>query len=275
MSKTQVAQEVMEDNYKKTSSQIFELRREMQKIGDKKKSIINTIRRNNFEAERFKRARDKLNAQVKGKKNERTDVNTEIKKLFSEYNKIKGNFPQNNFRRLEKEIEQLEWRQQTTVLKMDKEDELVKKLEELKNQMKDYSEIAAISKKIDKAKAKSEKIHKKILEISENSQQHHEKFLAAVKNIRDQESKIDILNKERNDVVTKLNGLTEAANILSHTIKEKQKKIKKATIKKRVKETKEVEVELKKKAEFTYQRFKNGEKLGTDDIYLLQRFNLF
>ncbi|MFQ5975143.1 MAG: hypothetical protein ACE5J5_02350 [Candidatus Hydrothermarchaeales archaeon] len=264
----------MEDKFKKTTSQIFELRRSVQKIGDKKKDLINKIRKKNFGAERFKKARDKLNAQVKEKKKERTKINTLIKELFVEYNKIKVNFPNNNFRKLEREIEQLEWRQQTTVLKAEKEDELVKRLEDLKEKMKEFKEIAGISKKIDVAKARSEKIHKKILELSDKSQQQHEKFVEAVTNIRELESKIDTLNKERNELVSKLNGLAEVANTLNQTLKEKEKKVKKARVKAKVKEFKEVETELKKKAEEAYERFKNGKKLGTDDLYLLQRFNL-
>ncbi|MFQ5887486.1 MAG: hypothetical protein ACE5HY_02185 [Candidatus Hydrothermarchaeales archaeon] len=274
MAESKTQQIPMEDKFRETTSQIFELRRAMQKIGDRKKELINVIRKNNFGAERFKKARDKLNAQVKEKKKERTKINKEIKALFAEYNKIKVNFPKNNFRRLEREIEQLEWRQQTTVLKVDKEDELVKRLETLKEEMKEYKDIAAISKKIDKAKAKSEKIHKKILELSEKSQQQHEKFVEAVNNIRKLEAKIDALNKERNEAVSKLNGLTEVANTLNQTLKEKERKIKKARIKAKVKELKEVETELKKNAEAAYERFKKGEKLGTDDLYLLQRFNL-
>ncbi len=274
MAELETPQIKMENTFKKTTSEIFETRRAMQKIGDKKRDLINEIRKSNFEAERFKKARDRLNAQVRERKKERTDVNKEIKTLFAEYNKIKVNFPNNDFRKLEKEIEKLEWRQQTTVLKTDKEDELVKQLDELTEQMKDYKEIAGISKKIDKAKAKSEKTHKKILEVSEKSQQQHEKFVDAVKNIRAVEAKIDALNKERNEVVTKLNSLSEVANTLNKTLKDNEKKLKKTRVKAKVKELKVVEIDLKKKAEEAYERFMNGKKLGTDDLYLLQRFNL-
>lgn len=281
MAESKTKQIAMENEFKKATSQIFELRRAMQKIGDKKGSLINSIRKHNFDAERYKKARDRLNAQVKEKKKERTGVNQKVKEFFVEYNKIKGDVPRNDFRKLEREIEQLEWRQQTTVLKAEKEDELVKRLEDLKEQMTEFEEIAGISKKIDSAKAKSEKSHKKILELSEKSQEQHEKFVGAVNNIRALEGKMDVLNKERNELVSKLNGLTEIVNTFNATIKEKEKKIKekekkiktaRATV--RVKEHKELEADMKKKAEDVYDRFKNGKKLGTDDLYLLQRFNL-
>ncbi|MEE8359110.1 MAG: hypothetical protein V3R82_06845 [Candidatus Hydrothermarchaeales archaeon] len=281
MAESKTKQIAMENEFKKATSQIFELRRAMQKIGDTKGGLINSIRKHNFDAERYKKARDRLNAQVKEKKKERTGVNQKIKEFFVEYNKIKGDVPRNDFRKLEREIEQLEWRQQTTVLKAEKEDELVKRLEDLKEQMKEFEEIAGISKKIDAAKAKSEKIHKKILELSEKSQEQHEKFVGAVNNIRALEGKMDVLNTERNELVSKLNGLTEIVNTFNATIKEREKKIKErekkiktARTTVRVKELKEVEADMKKKAEDVYDRFKNGKKLGTDDLYLLQRFNL-
>jgi len=281
MAESKTNQIAIENEFKKATSQISELRRTMQKLGDTRGSLINSIRKHNFDAERYKKARDRLNAQVKEKKKDRTDINQEIKEFFVEYNKIKENVPKNDFRKLEREIEQLEWTQQTTVLKAEKEDELVKRLDALTEQMKEFKEIAGISKKIDTAKTKSEKIHKKILELSEKSQEQHETFVAAVNNIRALEGKIDVLNKERNELVLKLNGLTETVNTFNAAIKERERKIKekekkikkvKATVK--VKELKVVEADTKKKAEAVYDMFKKGKKLSTDDLYLLQRFNL-
>lgn len=263
----------MEDRLREVRNQVAELRRAMRSIEEEKRSIINTIKIKNSDAERFKKARDRLNAKVKERKKDRAEINRTIKDLFVEYNKAKEKSPKNDFRRLEREIDQLEWRLQTTVLKIEKEDELVKRIKDLKEEMKDYKEISEISRKIDKAKARSDKVHKKILKLSEKSQQQHERFLEAVNRIRELEGEIDVLNKKRAGIVPKLNELTEIMTNLTQSLKKTEKKMKK--IRSRAGAKKEdKELEMKRRAKSAFERFQNGEKLGTEDIYLLQRFNL-
>jgi uncharacterized coiled-coil DUF342 family protein len=244
------------------------LRKELSNFNSKKKEIIETIRTKNRKAEDFKAKRDKFNSKIQELKKERGTINSSIKELFNQYKELKQKAPKKDFRRMEMELKRLEWTLQTRVLKVEKEDELVKRIEILKTDLKDFKDLIALSKEIDVKKLKSKKIHTKILTYSQESQKHHETFLENIKEIRTLEGQIDDINQRKDASGSKLDEAKEALKLKDADVKKLSESLEKEEKKRQEKSVDE----LKKEAKLVYERFKKGEKLSTEDLFLLQRF---
>lgn len=274
----------MDDMIKEIDEQEIKIRQLKKDILDKKSAIvavntrrrelINQIKLKNNDANRSRELRDELNEKIKTLKNERNEINEVVKGLLEEFNKLKETTPRGDFRWMGKELKKMEWHLQTTVMEIKKEDDLVKKIEKLKKELSEYKDLIEISKKIDDKKKISRGIHKQILSLSNESQQHHEKFLDAIKEIREIESRIDEQNKQKNEIITVLENSRAEFRDARERLKSLERNIKNIETENVIKSSKETEKELKKKANGIYKRFKKGEKLDLEDIYLLRRFDL-
>ncbi len=244
------------------------LRKDLSSLNSKKKDQIEIIKDRNRKAENAKAKRDKFNSKIQELKKERTTLNSAIKNLFTNYKELRQDAPNKDFKRMEIELKRLEWTLQTRVLKVEKEDELVKTIEGLKADLRDFKDLIRVSNDIDTKKLKSKKIHSKILGYSQDSQKHHEDFLENIKEIRSIEVKIDDVKKEKEGVTTKLEEVKEDLKLKNTAVNEVSSSIDSEEKKRQEKSTDE----LKKEAKLVYERFKKGEKLSTEDIFLLQRF---
>ncbi|MFQ5815195.1 MAG: phosphoserine phosphatase SerB [Candidatus Hydrothermarchaeaceae archaeon] len=236
----------------------------------KRRELINSIKTKNAEANKYKAQRDALNEKVKNYKRERDGLNAKVKELVSKYKGLSGGMPRKDFKRLQSLRDSLEWKLQTSVLKIKKEDELVSKIEKLNSELNEFKDLISLSSNIDDLRNSSKKIHNAIIDASKESQVYHEKFLESVKNIKQLESQIDALNSERlvlsqeidkskaeiNSLVQRARDIADELSIIDRGSALKGEK------------------ELKEEAKDIYERFKRGEKLGLGDIYLLRRFDL-
>ncbi|RLG58095.1 MAG: hypothetical protein DRN95_04900, partial [Candidatus Hydrothermarchaeota archaeon] len=113
-----------------------------------------------------------------------------------------------------------------------------------------------------------------IIKLSKESQRHHEKFLRALRKIKEKEKEIDELNKQKQEIIPVLEKERKDLAFYLKLIKKIDNKIKKAESEIEEITYRSGERELREKAERIYKRFKKGEKLSLEDIYLLRRFNL-
>jgi phosphoserine phosphatase len=249
-------------------------RKILREIGQKKRKIIEEIKVKNAEANKAREARDELNAKVKAKKERRDKANEAVKKLLEEYKAAQEKAPRGDFKRMLREVQQLEWRLQTRVMEIKKEDAIVERIEKLRAQLKDYQDLIDLSKKIDKRRRESRRLHEQILSLSKESQYHHEKFLEKIEEIRRLEEELDGLNKEKEKIVPGLDEENRELQKLISARKKLNKEIKILEEEIELTTSKRSEKELKERAAEVYERFKRGEKLDLEDIYLLRRFNL-
>ncbi|MEE9609718.1 MAG: phosphoserine phosphatase SerB [Desulfatiglandales bacterium] len=269
--------ESLQKESREINSEITRVRREISnsknglgETSSQRRELINSIRVQNTEANKYKSQRDSLNDKVKKYKVERDTLNSKVKELVSKYKTLSEGVPKKDFKKLQALRDSLEWKLQTSVLKAKKEDELVTQIEKLNSELADYKDLISLSSKIDDLRTSSKKVHTSIIEASQESQIHHEKFLESVTNIKKLESQIDALNAERvilsqkideskaeiNSLIVKAKGLEDDLKVLDTG------------------PTVRSEKELKEEAKAVYERFKKGEKLGLGDIYLLRRFDL-
>ena len=264
----------LEIKIKQLKKEISEQKNELKEINKRKKRIIDVIRIKNSEANRERAIRDRINKKIKELKEKRSEENNIVKSLREEFRRIQKNAPSGDFRKIQKEIQALEWKVQTTVLDIKKEDALVKRIETLREKLKNYEDLIEISEKIEQHKNASRKYHNQILKLSKKSQMHHEKFLKALEKIKEKEKELDELNKRRKEIIPDLEKKKSDLKFHIKLLRKIEEKIRKMESKIEEMNYKASERELREKAKLIYERFKRGEKLSLEDIYLLQRFNL-
>jgi len=251
---------------------IVEKKAALRELGNKKRELIQEIKIKNKGANESKKLRDELNGRVKKLKEEREKMNEHVKALVAKYKKLKESAPKGDYKKIQKEIDALEWKLQTSVMEIKKEDALVDRIKKLNQELKGYKELIELSTEIDRHKSSSRKVHEEILKLSKESQQQHEKFLQAVAKIKEAEAKIDELNGKRKEIDPALDKLSEELNSCVLKMKELEKSIKRIEAETDLKP--KSDKELKEEAKSVYERFRKGEKLALEDIYLLRRFNL-
>ena len=265
---------------------------------EKKRSAINA------DAEEHKRLRDDLNKQTKewvakrdalnaqvrelveeaGKhREERDSLNQKVSKLTEEFHAIKKEMPAHDkdapsIKQLMKEFSDLENKQQTETLKKKEEEAIVKRLRELDQKITEIKKTQDQSgdlhekySELKEAKSEAEKCHKLVSEYAEKAQEEHDKMIALYE-------QADTLRKQADEAQAKFIECKKAADeehkkhieqikTFHETdgavaaIKNKQKSVRK----------KKTDAESKKAADDIFARFKNGEKLSTEDLMALQK----
>lgn len=236
------------------------------------------------EAQELKKLRDENNANVSESKQKRDEFNEQANKVYAEIDKIRkdlnlGDGP--SLKDMKKEIDRLEFKQQTEVMTPPKERELVDSISKLtdelkrrKTQLEGSTELKSLLEKAQALRDEASTYHNKVKEYADAAQQYHEKMIAIFK-------KADIIRKESDTAHKEFVKVQEAADEQHKLFIQSQKEIRELNkvilgLKRQVKETKDESIrdQAKKEAEEVYNQFKNGEKLNTEDLMLLQRSGL-
>ena len=234
------------------------------------------------EANEHKEKRDFYNKEVQKYKAERDAINKEVAKAYEKLMRLKkeatphkkGEVP---ISKLKKELKKLEFKQMTEALSAEDEKKLVEKINLLSQTIKtreakeETPEIRQAKKEYEEIKQKAEEAHRKLQEVAELAQIEHERMSALYKKsetlIREAEnaqrelvrSKIEA-DKEHNIAVELVKQIHELERIIMG-LRQKQKYAKKS----------KKEVDNRMQAKEIFKRFKEGEKLSTEDIMLLQK----
>ncbi len=236
------------------------------------------------EAGKHREERDQLNQKVRESKSLRDEANQKVSKITEELHALKKDLPapnkdQPSIKQLKKEFSDLENEQMTNgTLTKSKEEAIVKKLRELDAQIKDIEktqdqtgDLRLKSAELREAKAEAEKCHKLVSEYAEKAQAEHDKMISLYE-------QADVLRKQADEAQAKFIECKKAADeehkkhieqIKSYhetdgavaAIKNKQKAVRK----------KKTDAESKKAADDIFAKFKNGEKLSTEDLMALQK----
>lgn len=236
------------------------------------------------EAQENKEKRDKYNNEVQALKEERNHLNDEANNLFEEIDAFKkdhGSIRTRGIKELQKQIDFMEFRQQTEVISTDKERELIEKIKHLKASIKEQEaeleqnkEMRAKLQKARDLRKQASDIHSNVTEMAELAQQHHDFMVECYR-------KADTSREAADDMHRKfVEAQEEADSEHSHFIS-CQKELRDydkiiGGLRKKSKKTKVTKEQkaVRKEAERIFQLFRSGEKLTTDDILLLQRAKL-
>jgi len=227
----------------------------------------------------IKISKDKSNETIQKLKQQRNKYNKQTQDLISKF-KILNN-KKTKILKLEKidfdpsklleNIGQLETTIETEALSFQKEQQLMKRIRELKKKMKDsegvqhlFKDLKKLSNHIDESKSKSEEFHRKIQEEYKKNKSGHSEFIEITRQIHDLNKKQEVAFKR---FIDSKNQFSKINTLLKEKLREAGTFIKDQKITKQ----KNDKFILEKKAKEVESKIKKKKKLTTEDILILQR----
>ncbi|HUT37955.1 MAG TPA: phosphoserine phosphatase [Methanoregula sp.] len=261
-----------------------ELNASASKFARERNTLNNQTREFVEEAQKNKDLRDKYNHDVLDLKAQRNDFNDKANVLFEEIESFKkehGTLKNRGVKELQKQIEFMEYRQQTEVFTTDKERELIEKIKHMMAQVREQEAELEQNKEIrtkitgarDFRKLASD-LHAKVTEFAELAQKHHDLMVDSYRKADKSREAADTAHKSFVEAQESADSEHKFFIACQKELRDYDKVIsglRKKT--KKVKITKEQKA-VRKEAESLFKNFRAGEKLTTDDILLLQRSKL-
>ena len=257
-------------------AKVAEEREEFNKIAREQRKIRDelnaSLKENLNKAIEYRNERNEINKEVEAAKKARNEANNKIKNL--EWNSGKRNKV-----KIENEIKKIDKIIETRVLDIKKENQLVKNANDLRKQLMEIHEDESVKAEADELRKKSEEEHEKVIELSEKAQAAHEEMLKYFRKTDDIRTAADEAHK--NFVEARRNASAkheEFKEILSdiHVI---NKKLGSNKPKRRKSDNKgssggNKNREERQRAQEIFEKFKQGGKVSTEEILLLQKYNI-
>jgi len=261
-----------------------ELNAAASKFARERNTLNNQTREFVEEAQKNKDLRDKSNQDVLDLKAQRNEFNDKANVLFEDieaFKKEHGTLKNRGIKELQKQIEYMEYRQQTEVFTTDKERELIEKIKQMMAQVREQEAELEQNKEMrtkitearDFRKLASD-LHAKVTEFAELAQKHHDLMVEFYRKADKSREAADAAHKSFVEAQESADAEHRFFIACQKELRDYDKVIsglRKKT--KKVKVTKEQKA-VRKEAESLFKNFRAGEKLTTDDILLLQRSKL-
>jgi len=261
-----------------------ELNASASKFARERNTLNNQTREFVEEAQKNKDLRDTYNQSVLDVKAQRNEFNDKANVLFEEieaFKKEHGTQKNRGVKELQKQIEYMEYRQQTEVFTTDKERELIDKIKQMKAQVREQEAELEQNKEMRTSIAEAREfrkqasdLHAKVTEVAELAQKHHDLMVESYRKADKSREAADAAHKSFVEAQEAADAEHKFFIACQKELRDYDKVIsglRKKT--KKVKVTKEQKA-VRKEAESLFKNFRAGEKLTTDDILLLQRSKL-
>ena len=261
------------DKIGNSSSEIRQLIVKRDKLNEESKKLLH-------ESYELKDERDQLNEKVKRLKLDREKARERsrviIEKMREQNQRIKEakkKKPKRNQASLQKELEEIEWKIQTTSMDLKEEKELVEKVQSLEKSLIVYRKIidyekkvVALQEELNLIKKDADASHQELTSLAERSQQIHTNMLAKINKAKKIKKEADTihaayitLRKTTEPLRNEIDKLTQRKQELQRIIREEEQK------KKKEKEN-TLQEQLESQAREKLQR---GEKLDWNEFQLL------
>ncbi|WP_458405141.1 phosphoserine phosphatase SerB [Methanobrevibacter sp.] len=291
------AEEVVEEEPKKEEFVLADTMEGVRKQKDEKEAEISKVadEREEFNkiAREQRKIRDELNASLKENlnkaieyRNERNEINKsveEAKKARNEANaqikNLEWNSGKRNKIKIENEIKKIDKIIETRVLDIKKENQLVKNANDLRKQLMEIHEDETAKGQADELKKVSEEEHEKVIELSEKAQEAHEEMLKYFRKTDDIRTAADEAHKKFIEARRNASAKHEEFKAILSDIHVINKKLGSNKPKRRKSDNKgssgaNKNREEKQRAEEIFAKFKQGGKVSTEEILLLQKYNI-
>ncbi len=247
---------------------------------EKRDALNAQVRQHIEEAAEHRTERDSLNEAVQGAKTERETWNRKVSELLDESNRLRrrktprGAIP---LEKLKRDLRGLEFRQQTSVLAVDKERDLIEQIARLLAEIKgrekvleEDEEVQALQATVKDTKETAEHHHEEVTRLADEAQVHHDAMVSLYEQADAARGEAD--NAQEQFIKTKMMADKEHQRHIDfiHEVRDYDKIIHGMRAKAR-RSRGGKEISTKQEAEQIYERFKNGEKLSTEDLMLLQK----
>ena len=253
---------------------------EAKELAVKRDKLNDEFKRLRVEAQELKKARDEINTRVKELKQQRSQIKaeiakkaTELKSLQSEIKVLMAKKPPKSSGVLQKEVEAIEWKIQTTPLTLQEEKQLVEKVKQLEAQLNVHGRIEQLSRKkleltteLKALEARAKSLHEKIINEAEKSQQTHKEMIKKLEEAKKLKTEADSLHKLFLQTKEKLKPVKEEIE----KILEEIKRLREDMVAEAEKERKKGEENLLENvAKNALEKLKRGEKLTWEEFKIL------
>ena len=243
--------------------------REQRKIRDE---LNASLKENLNQAIEYRNERNEINKEVEAAKKARNEANSKIKSL--EWNSGKRNKV-----KIENEIKKIDKIIETRVLDIKKENQLVKNANDLRKQLMDIHEDESAKAEADELRKKSEEEHEKVIELSEKAQAAHEEMLKYFRKTDDIRTAADEAHKNFVEARRNASAKHEEFKAILSDIHIINKKLGSNKPKRRKNDNKgssggNKNREERQRAQEIFEKFKQGGKVSTEEILLLQKYNI-
>ena len=256
-------------------ARIADEREEFNKVAKEQRKIRDelnaSLKENLNKAIEFRNQRNEINKEVEKVKKLRNDANNKLKNLEWSSGKRDKIKIENEIKKIDKIIE-------TRVLDIKKENQLVKNANDLRKQLMDIHEDESIKEEAQTLKKESEDHHALVVELSEKAQEAHEEMLVYFRKTDDIRTAADEAHKKFIEARKNASAKHEEFKVVLSDIHVINKKLgsNRSRRKKSDKQSSSGNKnrEEKEKAESIFDKFKNGKKLSTEELLLLQKYNI-
>jgi uncharacterized coiled-coil DUF342 family protein len=264
-------------------------------------TLRDQINKTNAETQVHIEKRDKLNKQFKKQRseihaleNERNSLNEKVKTLKQQRDtararkrtlieeiivrskkiaELKKKKPRKSRSQLDKEIQDIEWKIQTTPLDLQEEKRLVEEIKQLEPQLNIYKKIeqqnkkiAELRKELETLEAKANEHHHELIATAQKSQEFHAIIVTKISEAKNIKREADRLHGAYIQAKEQAKPLYQEMKELT----EKKKKLQDATREEDKKQKETAEKNLKEKLESQARdKLQRGEKLSWDEFQLL------
>lgn len=258
-------------------NKLSELTKERDNLNEEAKSqrqirddLNSSIKENLSKAIEYRDKRDKTNEDVKKYKKLRDETNDKLKAMEWESGR-------RDIINIEKEIKRIDKTIETKVLDIRKENELIKRVQDLSKKLQKMQQDEKVHKEALELRELSESYHAKVVEFSDEAQSTHEKMLEYFQKIDEIRTKADEAHNKFIEIKNSASNKHEEVKEVLGQIRKINKRLDKVRSKKRNFETEANSKKNKKEKEHAmdiYEKFKDGKKLNTDELMLLQKHNV-
>ena len=257
-------------------SKVAEEREEYNKIAKEQRKIRDelnaSLKENLNKAIEYRNERNEINKAVEAAKKARNDANNKIKNLEWSSGKRDKIKIENEIKKIDKIIE-------TRVLDIKKENQLVKNANDLRKQLMDIHEDESVKSEAQELRKLSEEEHEKVIELSEKAQTAHEEMLKYFRKTDDIRTAADEAHKKFIEARKNASAKHEEFKAILSDIHVINKKLGSNKPRRRKSENKSSSGgnknrEEKERAEEIFEKFKKGGKLSTEELLLLQKYNI-
>ena len=257
-------------------AKVAEEREEFNRIAKEQRKIRDelnaSLKENLNKAIEYRNERNEINKAVEAAKKARNDANNKIKNLEWSSGKRDKIKIENEIKKIDKIIE-------TRVLDIKKENQLVKNANDLRKQLMEIHEDESVKTEAQELKKVSEEEHEKVIELSEKAQAAHEEMLTYFRKTDDIRTAADEAHKKFIEARKNASAKHEEFKAILSDIHVINKKLGSNKPKRRKSDNKgssgaNKNREEKERAEEIFEKFKKGGKVSTEEILLLQKYNI-
>jgi uncharacterized coiled-coil DUF342 family protein len=224
--------------------------------------------------------RDRVNEKVKELKQQRNEMTTkihekieEIKKLTQENKALEKKKPSRSHQALQKEVESIDWKIQTTSLTLQEDKELVEKVKQLETQLNVHRKLEQLTQKIAELrtevkalKTENQLRHQELTKNAKQSQEIHRNMLERIEESKKLKNEADTIHKQFLEAKEKTRPLQDEITQIANQIRQLNEEIQEEEDREKRQSQDALRETLEKQAR---EKLKRGEKLSWEEFQLL------